>query len=283
MNSPLKLMCILAHPDDESLGMGGTVTRYAAEGVEVHLLTATRGEHGWFGDEASNPGPEALGKLREAELMQAAYVLGISSVSFLDYVDGDLDQAPAEKIIGEIVSQVRRIRPQVVVTFGPDGGYGHPDHIAISQFATAALVRSADSAFIDRTGFPPHAVSKMYYLFLSAGQLSLYQSVFGDLIMHVDGVERRGVPWNEWVMTTSIYTEEYWRVVRDAVACHRTQLRGYDALLSLPEETLRRLWKCNNFYRVFSTVNGGRKLESDLFEGINDRRPTTELLITTDN
>jgi LmbE family N-acetylglucosaminyl deacetylase len=268
MTEPLKLMCILAHPDDESLGMGGVVARYASSGVEVHLLTATRGERGWFGDEASNPGLHALGRLREAELLGAAHVLGISSVSFLGYVDGELDQAPVEKIIGEIAGHVRRIKPQVVVTFGPDGAYGHPDHIAISQFATAALVRSADSAFIDRTGFPTHAVSKMYYKFLTGGELSLYESVFGDLIMQIDGVERRGVPWNEWVMTTSIDTEDYWRVVRDAVACHRTQLPGYDALLSLPEEKLRRLWKHTNFYRAFSTVNGGRKRETDLFEGL---------------
>src|SRR6476659_9671343 len=156
MEQPLKLMCIFAHPDDESLGMGGTLARYADEGIETHLLTATRGERGWFGDEASNPGLKALGEMREAELHAAARVLGIRSISFLDYIDGDLDQAPAVKVAAEIAGHVRRIRPQVVVTFGPEGAYGHPDHIAISQLTGSALMLSASSAFSDLSDLPPH-------------------------------------------------------------------------------------------------------------------------------
>ena len=71
MNEPLRLMCVLAHPDDESLGMGGTLAKYAAEGIETYLVTATRGERGWFGDEKEYPGLEALGKIRGAELLHA--------------------------------------------------------------------------------------------------------------------------------------------------------------------------------------------------------------------
>lgn len=99
MTTPLKLMCVLAHPDDESLGMGGTLAKYAAEGVETYLVTATRGERGWFGEEKDYPGPEALGKMREAELLNAAKELGIREVNFLDYMDGDLDQANASEAI----------------------------------------------------------------------------------------------------------------------------------------------------------------------------------------
>ena len=77
MTNKLKLMCILAHPDDESLGNGGILAKYAAEGVETYLVTATRGERGWFGDESDYPGLEALGKIREAELLAAARALGI--------------------------------------------------------------------------------------------------------------------------------------------------------------------------------------------------------------
>jgi LmbE family N-acetylglucosaminyl deacetylase len=268
MAEELKLMCILAHPDDESLGMGGTIARYAREGAEVHLLTATRGERGWFGDEESNPGLTELGKLREGELIAAARVLGIKSVAFLGYIDGDLDQAPVDKIVSEIVGHIRRVRPQVVITFGPDGGYGHPDHIAISQFTTTALVRCGDSSFPDPLGLAAHCVSKLYYMAVPATEYEVYEQVFGDLVMQVDGVERHAVPIPEWMITTSIDTEEYWRVVRDAVACHRTQLPGYDALLALPEESLRRLWRSKNYYRAISTINGGRTLETDLFEGV---------------
>src|SRR5215218_9097255 len=99
MPEQLKLMCVLAHPDDESLGTGGTLARYAAEGVETYLLTATRGERGWFGAPDQNPGLAELGRIREAELRAAGRALGLREVAFLDYVDGDLDRAdPAEAV-----------------------------------------------------------------------------------------------------------------------------------------------------------------------------------------
>src|SRR5579863_4413965 len=109
MTNQLKLMCVLAHPDDESLGTGGILAKYAAEGIETHLVTATRGERGWFGDEREYPGPAALGRIREQELLQAAKVLSIRSVDFLDYVDGDLDQAHPPEIIAKIVAHLRRV------------------------------------------------------------------------------------------------------------------------------------------------------------------------------
>src|SRR5215471_6453436 len=87
MTNHLRLMCVLAHPDDESLGNGGILAKYAAEGIETYLVTATRGERGWFGDERDYPGSEALGKRRQAELLAAASVLGIRQVEFLDYID----------------------------------------------------------------------------------------------------------------------------------------------------------------------------------------------------
>src|SRR6266516_4324149 len=144
MESTLKLMAILAHPDDESLGNGGMLAKYAAEGIEIHLLVATRGEHGWFGKESEYPGLEALGAVREAEVRAAAAVLGLHSVQFLNYIDGELDAAHPAEITAKIVGHLRRVRPDVVVTFGPYGGYGHPDHIAISQFTPAAIVEAAN-------------------------------------------------------------------------------------------------------------------------------------------
>ena len=125
MKERLRLMCVLAHPDDESLGMGGTLAKYAAEGIETYLVTATRGERGWFGDEKEYPGLEALGKIREAELLNAARELGIREVKFLDYTDGDLDQANPAEATAKIVSHLRHVRPQVVITFDPNGAYGH--------------------------------------------------------------------------------------------------------------------------------------------------------------
>ena len=125
-NGTLRLMCILAHPDDESFGTGGTLARYAAEGIETYVITATRGQRGWFGPPEENPGLAALGQIREAELRAAAQALGVKELVLLDYVDGDLDRAEKADAIRQLVAHLRRIRPHVVVTFDPFGVYGHP-------------------------------------------------------------------------------------------------------------------------------------------------------------
>lgn len=128
----MKLLCVLAHPDDESLGLGGALAKYAAEGAETYLITATRGEHGWWGEPADYPGPIALGRVRETELRAAASALHLRAVHFLNYIDGELDRAEPRAAVAQITALIRYIRPHVVATFGPDGAYGHPDHIAIS-------------------------------------------------------------------------------------------------------------------------------------------------------
>jgi LmbE family N-acetylglucosaminyl deacetylase len=171
MSSRHRLLAVLAHPDDESLGVGGTLAKCAAEGADVFLITATRGEGGRFrghpcGD-TRHPGRPALGSIRAAELRAAAGELGVREVSLLDYHDQHLDSVPPREAVGRIATQVRAFRPEVVLTFGPDGAYGHPDHIAISQFTTAAIVAAADAAFSpgsDGVLSRPHAVSKLYYL-----------------------------------------------------------------------------------------------------------------------
>ena len=268
MAEALKLMCVLAHPDDESLGTGGTLARYAAEGVETYLLTATRGQRGWFGNPDQNPGLTELGRIREAELRAAARVLGLREVAFLDYVDGDLDRADPAEAVARIAGHLRRVRPQVVVTFGPEGAYGHPDHIAISQLTAAAIIRAADAGHAEPAGRPPHTVAKFYYKVWTAREGRDYQAVFGEIVMPVDGVDRHETAWPEWAVTTRIDTAAHWRTVWEAVACHRTQLPAYEALARLTPEQHQALWGPQSYYRVFSLVNGGRALERDLFEGL---------------
>ena len=143
---PLRLMAILAHPDDESLGVGGTLAKYASEGVEVFLVTATRGQSGRYHghrEPGKHPGAEQLGRIRESELRAAVAVLGIRELTLLDYHDQALDRADPAEAVARLVAELRRVRPDVVLTFGPDGAYGHPDHIAICQFATAAVAAAA--------------------------------------------------------------------------------------------------------------------------------------------
>jgi LmbE family N-acetylglucosaminyl deacetylase len=269
-----RLMAVLAHPDDESLGMGGTLARYASEGVDIFLLTATRGDSGRYrgyrlGD-PQHPGSSALANIREAELRAAASALGVREVFLLDYQDQHLDRANPREVITTIVQHLRRVQPDVVVTFGPDGAYGHPDHIAISQFTTAAIIAAAFTAFPDAgiAAPRPHAVSKFYYIAWPQSTWTAYQAAFRKLVSTVDGVERQAVPWPDWEITSVIDTRNFWPTVWRAISCHESQILAYQALKSLSPEDHEALWGRQTFYRVFSIVNGGRTRETDLLEGI---------------
>jgi LmbE family N-acetylglucosaminyl deacetylase len=131
------LLVILAHPDDESFPMGGTLAKYAAQGVRVELICATRGEAGIPGKS-----PVETAQIRERELRAAASVLGLSKVHFLGYEDGKLAAANAEAVVQDLVRRMWQIRPNAVITFGPDGISGHPDHLAIHRFTTQAFDRA---------------------------------------------------------------------------------------------------------------------------------------------
>ncbi len=151
------LLAVFAHPDDEAFGTGGTLARYAGEGVAVTLVCATRGEAGEIA-EGTGATPETLGEVRENELRCAAETMGVRDVVFLGYCDSGMAgtpenrhpntfvNTPAEDVVRQLVAIIRRLRPEVVVTFEPNGGYGHPDHIAIHKHTVAAFQAAADSA-----------------------------------------------------------------------------------------------------------------------------------------
>lgn len=262
-----RLLLVLAHPDDESLGFGGTIARYAHEGVEVFLVTATRGERGRYGRQQERPSNEIVGQVREQELRSAAEILGVKELFFLDYIDGDVDKANPSEISSKIAYHIRKIHPHIVMTFGGDGVYGHPDHIAISQFTTAAIVKAANTAF--ETGdCSPHIVSKLYHLAWSEQLCHAHQNALKEFGMNVDGIRRLIVPYPEWMITTIIDARPYWKTVWKAICRHETQMSIYVNLNSLSDDEHIGLWGTQTFYRVFSLVNGGREKEKDIFEGI---------------
>lgn len=268
----LKLLAVFAHPDDESMGMGGTLSKYSAEGVETYLVCATRGERGWFGPEEQNPGLDALGQLRAEELACAGERLGLKEIHFLDYIDGDVDRADHAQAIGAITAHIRAIQPHVIATFGPDGAYGHPDHIAVAQLTTAAIVCAADPDFADPQQRPPHRVLKHYYMVDSESFLQAITAVMGEITFTLDGQVRGEVPWKEWEITTRIDVSGHARTVLEAIYCHKSQLASLGPLLELPQERLLTILNLQGtFYRAFSLVNGGRSVETDLFEGLRDR------------
>jgi LmbE family N-acetylglucosaminyl deacetylase len=167
-----RILAVLAHPDDESFGMGGTLAKYASEGASVHLICATRGESGEVDPEFLD-GYSSIADLRETELTCAAKALGIEQVHLLSYRDSGmigsqsnqhpqaLINAPLESVAEEIAEYIRKFKPQVVLTFDPIGGYRHPDHIFIHQAATRAFALAGDTGF--RSEFPAFQPSKLFY------------------------------------------------------------------------------------------------------------------------
>ena len=136
-NPPSTLLVVLAHPDDESFGIGGTLAKYASVGVRITLVCATRGQAG-----VPDMTAEEAGQLRQRELEAAVAVLGIAELRWLEYMDGKLNEADPEQAVSQLVAIMQKTLPQVVITFGADGISGHPDHIAIHRFATAAFDRA---------------------------------------------------------------------------------------------------------------------------------------------
>jgi LmbE family N-acetylglucosaminyl deacetylase len=138
-----RILLIFAHPDDESFATAGLARQYADGGAEIALVTATRGDAGRLGDPPLCSREELPGR-RELELREAAGILGIRHVHVLDYLDKSLSDARPEKIREELIGFIRVYRPQLVVTFDPNGVNGHLDHIAIARFAMDALTAAAD-------------------------------------------------------------------------------------------------------------------------------------------
>ncbi len=167
------LLAVLAHPDDESFGIGGTLALYAWCGAAVHLICATGGEEGEMAAEFL-AGYASTAERRQAELDGAARELGLASVTMLGYRDSGMAGAaanrhpaalatqPEEAVAARVAREIRRLRPQVVITFDPIGGYRHPDHIAIQRATALAFHAAGDpSRFPGET--PAHAPQKLYY------------------------------------------------------------------------------------------------------------------------
>lgn len=181
MSAKKTILVVLAHPDDESFGMGGTIAYYASKGVDVHLVCATRGEAGTV-DAVFLKTHKTIAKLREAELLCAANALGLKSVSFLNYRDSgmagskdnknakSLFRAPVDKVAEKVVAHIRRLKPQVVLTFDEKGGYHHPDHIAVNKATVRAFQAAGDAKKFKKAG-TPFKPEKLYFNALNRRRL----------------------------------------------------------------------------------------------------------------
>lgn len=222
MTDPLTLMAIFAHPDDEAFGTGGTLTKYASEGVDVHLVIATRGEVG----QIANPDlqlSQPLSVVREQELREACQAYGVRHLHLLGYVDGQTTMVPPSEAVYKIVALMRRVKPQVVLSFGPEGIYGHFDHLAVHRWATAAVELAAESDRWPEAG-AAHQVAKFYHRAMPEAQVERMADQFGRRSVPMDGIPFpfSGYPLSQ--ITTVIDIREQMAAKITGVRCHASQL-----------------------------------------------------------
>ena len=170
------ILAVLAHPDDEAFGLGGTLALYAQKGYDVYYVCATRGEAGSVDEEHLN-GYKDTAEMRTAELMRAAKVLGLKGVFFLGYRDSGMPGMDAnrhpdaqvnhsiDEVAGRVVKYIRELKPDIVLTFDPIGGYRHPDHIHIQQATTLAFEKADDASFHPEAGLPFKSRALYYHVF----------------------------------------------------------------------------------------------------------------------
>lgn len=280
-----RMLAILAHPDDESFGMGGTLAKYAAEGVEVHLITATGGENGTVEPELLN-GYDSIADLRAAELKCAANKLGLASLTMAGYRDSGMPDTEANQHPGCLVTQpldyvaehfaqlIREIRPHVVITHDPIGNYKHPDHIACNRATVRAFELAGDPEKLPETGAPAWQPQKLYYSTMPKRWFKLFirfAPLFGvdprkfgrnNDIDVVDLVESGDFP-----IHTRINIRPYVKAREEASACHASQLAGGPPNTGFFGIILRLMGGYDGYMRAYPPAEDDLR-EDDFFEGV---------------
>jgi LmbE family N-acetylglucosaminyl deacetylase len=329
--APLTLLVVHAHPDDECLGTGGLLARYSAEGINTVLVTATRGEEGEMHDpdrteEEARP---RMAEIRDEELRRAVAILGVKHLELLGYRDSGMIGTPANKhpdnfhnanfdeAVGRLVAIIRRHRPQVLVTYNEDGGYGHPDHLQCHKTTVAAFDAAGDPARYPDAG-PAWEPQKLYAIAWSReawrtlrdelaargikwpldnnDEKQAEEAVAGDAEAAPVAPEALGQEpaaaetaaaqerqdEGEWgqpesEISTFIDTRDYWRTVHEALRQHRTQPVGF--FLDLPED-LAALARSRDYFVLLRSRVDSVLPEDDIFAGIRAAAP--EAVAATD-
>ena len=250
-----RLLGLFAHPDDESRIVGGTLAKYASEGAKVSLVVATRGEEGSCGEPPLCT-PEDLPQVRERELREACALLGVAELTILEYRDGTLATVDRSELISRLVAAIRRVRPHVILTFGPEGRTLHPDHIAIYEAATAAFRLAADPRAYPELGQSSHATPKLYYTTLPQ---SLVEAINWAYPGQPDEEITVALDVHPWI-------EQKKRVTNEA---HRTQAHD-QPFANLPED--ERWQTLSTEYFFLAAIQGITRSsqEDDLFDGIEE-------------
>lgn len=273
-----------AHPDDESFGVGGTLAQYAAAGFKVSYICGTRGEVGEVTPEAMK-GYASIAELRSHELKCAAEILGLTDVIYLGYRDsgmaGSADNkqpqalaaAPLEEVAGRIVAILRRLKPEVVVTFDPIGGYHHPDHVAMHNATVLSFHAAGDDQKYPEAG-PAFRPQKLYFHVFPHRFLKVMVKVmtfFGRDPHHFG--RNRDIDLTEFLeqdfpVHAIIHLKKQSVQTRDqAAACHASQLSGGSPGGGIFGIISKLFGQRDSFMRAYPPVKG-RLHEHDLFEGV---------------
>ncbi len=251
-----KMLFLFAHPDDESYGAGGTIAKYASQGVEIYLVSATNGEK----CRINRVGASDLGATRKRELIEAGRVLGVRKTYFLDYPDRYLNTVSPKEIKARLGEIMERVRPQIVVTFDSHGITGHPDHQAISRFTTEVfyeLKACGPDADTDKDFF----LWKLYYLTIPSRWLLTVPLLLNSRVRR----KYRGTPLRS--ITTEIDVSDFKHLKRKACQCHASQFNNFRGVNRYVGSKFFK-----KEYFVLANPSGFRPRakgrEKDLFEGI---------------
>jgi len=275
----LGILASYAHPDDEQ-EVTGTLALYGQQGVCTGLICATRGELGEISD-AALATPETLGAVREQEMHTAAARAHIEQVWFLDYRDSGFIDSPRnhdaeafinadpEEVIGRIVRIIREFKPQVIVTFDPTGGYGHPDHIAISRWTTDAFHAAGDGTRYPQAG-TAWAPARLYY---SALPRSFSRRLNAFIRKHIPessfagiDLEQMGLPDEE--ITNVVDVSDFVALKLDSVRAHATQWNPNSPFARVSEEMTNQ-WRGKESFKLAAGTSLPTGADpGDLFAGL---------------
>jgi LmbE family N-acetylglucosaminyl deacetylase len=274
------ILSVLAHPDDESFGMGGTLALYAQKGYDVYLVCATRGEVGDVAPEHMQ-GYSSIAELREGELRCAAGHLGLKGVFFLGYRDSGMPGSPdnqhpdaqtahsVDEVAGKVVKYIRELKPDVVLTFDPIGGYRHPDHIQTHKATVLAFEKAADPTFHPEAG-APFQPGRLYFHTFPRGFLKLAVKLMplfgqnprkfgnnGDIDMQ--SIAEVNFPIHARVDITSVQ-----EIKAAAGACHASQGGGGNMGRGVLGLFIKLFGQREEYMQAYPPVNGKWKVKNDL-------------------
>lgn len=283
-DSVRRLLACFAHPDDEAFPVGGALAAHVERGVEGRLITTTLGEEG----EIRQPGAatrETLGEIRRIELSCAVRALGLGSHELLDYRDSGMAgweanhhprayiRAPDAAVVERLTLEIRRFRPQVVLTFEPGGLYGHPDHIAVCRHATAAFHQAGDPAAFPQQlagGLAPHQPQRLFYSARPVGFRTEWAAALRgagiDFPPPTPEQERQGVPPEQIHLELDVSPQLERKMA--CILCHRTQVAADWPYHRVPRAVAERILGREFYIRAHPPVADGGRVPEDFFDGL---------------